>query len=175
MFNKKNQSNDVYTYFSTDENGKGRNIEIHAGEYGWTEVTIATMQDADHREALSNRYYEESKNPFIEWKKKKFQDSDDDDTYEDPIDTLTDESNMVDAQIATAENVDEIDTSDMDKLSKLTVFLRSLSPEQKALYEELYVKGKSNRALAKEMGVAEGTIRYRHNKMIQQLKKMFGK
>ena len=63
----------------------------------------------------------------------------------------------------------------MDKLSKLTVFLRSLSPEQKALYEELYVKGKSNRALAKEMGVAEGTIRYRHNKMIQQLKKMFGK
>lgn len=175
MFRRKATDTTTYNYFYTDENGKSCCIPIHAGEYGWTEVTIAEMQKADHREELSNRYYEEAKNPLIEWKKKRFQDSNDDDSYEDPIDTLTDEADSVEAQIAAAEVADEVDTSDMDKLSKLTVFLRSLSPEQKALYEELYVKGKSNRALAKEMGVAEGTIRYRHNKMIQQLKKMFEK
>lgn len=171
MFKKENDPT-TYNYYFTDETGKERCIPIHAGEYGWTEVTIAIMQEADHREALSNRYYEEAKNPLVEWKKKRFQDGNDDDTYEDPMDTLTDEADSIEAQIAAVEDAPEEDTSELDRLAR---FIVSLSPEQKALYEELYVKGKSNRALAKEMGVAEGTIRYRHNKMLQQLRKMFDK
>ena len=88
------------------------------------------------------------------------------------MDTLTDEADSIEAQIAVVEDAPEEDTSELDSLAR---FIASLSPEQKALYEELYVKGKSNRALAKEMGVAEGTIRYRHNKMLQQLRKVFDK
>lgn len=172
MIKKKEQTITTYNYHYTDINGKEKCIPIHVGEYGWTEVTIAIMQEADHREALSNRYYEEAKSPLVEWKKKRFQDGNDDDTYEDPMDMLTDETDSIEAYIAAVEDAPEEDTSEMDRLTR---FIASLSPEQKALYQELYVKGKSNRALAKEMGVAEGTIRYRHNKMLQQLRKMFEK
>lgn len=173
MFAGKKTDNTTYNYVYTDENGRICCIPIHAGEYGWTEVTIATMQKEDHREALGNRYYEEAKNPLVEWKKYRFQDANNDDTYQDPMDELSDRKDDVDAQIY--DDAIPEGSGQTGDLEKLRTFIATLSPEQKQLYEELYVKNKSNRALAKEIGVTEGTIRYRHGKLIKQLRGMFEK
>lgn len=172
MYHKsKNQSSDVYKYFYTDEFGRERCIEIHAGEYGWTELTIETMQKADHKEALGDRYYEEAKSPLVEWKKKRYQDANDDDTYEDPIDSLSDERSIPEKFVSEEY---ECKCSNAEMIDRVRDFIKTLSPEQLHLYQELYEKRTSNRALAKSMNVTEGTIRYRNKKLLDSLKRFLG-
>lgn len=58
-----------------------------------------------------------------------------------------------------------------EKYSNLHKAIYSLSEEQQWLVKEVYFKGRSNTEIAKNLGVTEGSIRHRLDKIYKKIKK----
>lgn len=177
MSKKINESSIEYTYIGVDSNNHPFHVTYHPGDpkedgTPFTEEEIIILRDADHRADLSDRYWTECKSPLFEIQKKAYQNADSDD-YIDPVGNLPVQMDNNPATLLAAESDDDGGATDREMTAKrLLALVKTLPADEFELFHELYENGLSMRAYAKKLGKAEGTIRYRHKKLLAKLKKL---
>jgi len=177
LFMSNETSATTFTYYRYGEKANREiAVPINVGDVGAdgkivTKQDITILREMYHRDYLNERYYRESKSPLFEHARMRY---DQDPINEiEPLENLKDESENDPLFILTREPDWENGADDSSSyLDKLLHLLKSLTPEEIELIQDIYYQNMSMRATAKKMNKAEGTVRYRHKKLLAKLKKM---
>jgi len=177
LFMSKESNTTTFTYYRYDERTHREiAVPINIGDVAIdgkivTAKDIATIQEMSHQNYLDERYYRESKSSLFEHKRMRY-DRDPKNEIE-PLENLPDESGNDPFSILTREpNPEEWNYDSPSNVDKLLLLLNSLAQEEIELIQDIYYQNISMRAIAKKLNKAEGTIRYRHKKLLAKLKKM---
>lgn len=150
-----------YIYYNIDGD---KVVEIKPGENGVTEADIEYLHTMDDTEVDDQRRFEYHVPAHL-------------DAYHDGDgDEAADRNNLLADTSTNPENIliaKEDDSVYADKLLNLGKAMNSLQPQQRALFEKIYVQRRTNVDIAAEEGVTEAAIRNRLKKIHEKLKKFF--
>lgn len=151
----------TYIYYNTDGD---KVVEIKPGENGVTEADIEYLHTMDDIEVDDQRRYEYHVPTHF-------------DAYHDGDGEEAGDRNKLLADYSTNPEVVLISQEDeeayADKLLRLGKAMDSLLPQQRALFEKVYVQRRTNIDIAAEEGVTEAAIRNRLKKIHEKLKKFY--
>lgn len=154
---KKKRTN--YIYYTAE----GTKIVITPGEDGVTEADIELLHTMDDDEVDEQRRYDYRVTTHL-------------DAYHDGENELANDRNKYLADdTANPEHLmlqAEDETEYQDMLDKLTKAMECLLPQQKELFQKVYLEKRSNTDIAAEEGVTEAAIRGRLKKLHERLRKI---
>jgi len=150
-----------YIYYNIDGE---KVVEIKPGENGVTEADIEYLHSMDDTEVDDQRRYEYHVPTHFD----AYHDGDGDEAG-DRNKLLADYSANPEVVLISQEDEEAY----ADKLLRLGKAMNSLQPQQRALFEKVYVQRRTNVDIAAEEGVTEAAIRNRLKKINEKLKKFF--
>lgn len=149
-----------YIYYISD----GSKINIIPGENGVTEADIELLHTIDDAEVDEQRRYNYHVTAYLDATQNK--DGEDIADYNKHLaDNRTNPEDVLIAQ--------EEDEAYAETLFRLTEAMNSLLPQQRELFEKVYVQKRTNTQIAVEEGVTEAAIRNRLKKIHEKLRKFF--
>jgi RNA polymerase sigma factor (sigma-70 family) len=155
---KKNRTN--YIYYTAE----GTKIIITPGENGVTEADIELLHVMDDAEVDEQRRHDYRVSAHLDG----YRDEEDEDAG-DRNGYLADNSANPEATLISRKDEEAYE----EKLLQLGEAMESLLPQQRVLFEKVYVKRRTNTDIAAEEGVTEAAIRNRLKKMHDKLRKFF--
>jgi RNA polymerase sigma factor (sigma-70 family) len=149
----------TYIYYNTDGD---RVFELKPGENGVTETDIELLHSMDDAEVDDQRRYEYRVPAHLD----AYHDGDGEEAG-DRNNLLADNSTNPERLLISQED----EAAYADRLLQLGKAMNSLQPQQRALFEKVYVQRRTNVDIAAEEGVTEAAIRNRLKKIREKLKK----
>ena len=146
-----------YIYYTAE----GTKIVITPGEDGVTEADIELLHTMDDEEVDEQRRYDYRVTTHLDAYHDGEEEANDRNKY------LADDTGNPEHLIVEAEN--EVEHQDM--LDKLKKAMECLLPQQKDLFNKVYLERRSNTDIAAEESVTEAAIRNRLKKLHERLKK----
>lgn len=150
------------TYIYYDENGN-KLIELLPGERGVTKTDIALLHSMDDAEMDEQRRYDYRVTEHID----AYHDGDGEDASDRNKRLADNRTNPETVLIA-----QEDDEAYAETLFRLTEAMNSLQPQQRELFEKVYIQRRSYTSIAVEEGVTETAIRNRLKKIHEKLRKI---
>lgn len=164
---KNNEHRTTYTYYRWDSDLKREvPVVITAGtKDGVTEEHILWLEEADHKEALQERYAEENRDYSTENQKVKYLRGDDG-VADDPINELADNRTNPDHFLYE-------DVKENPQVQQLLELMEKLTPKQIDLIYAHFGERRYLADIAAEEGCTPQAVTNRKNKIINRLKKLF--
>lgn len=147
-----------YIYYTAE----GTKIVITPGEDGVTEADIELLHTMDDEEVDEQRRYDYRVTTHLD----AYHDGEEE-AANDRNKYLADDTGNPEHLIVEAEN----EVEHQDTLDKLKKAMECLLPQQKDLFNKVYLERRSNTDIAAEEGVTEAAIRNRLKKLHERLKK----
>ena len=148
-----------YIYYTAE----GTKIVITPGENGVTEADIELLHTMDDDEVDEQRRYDYRVTTHLD----AYHDGEEE-VANDRNKYLADDTANPEQLIIQAED----EAEHQDTLDKLTKAMESLLPQQKELFQKVYLEKRSNTEIAAEEGVTEAAIRGRLKKLQERLRKI---
>jgi RNA polymerase sigma factor, sigma-70 family len=155
---KKNRTS--YIYY--DENGN-KLMELFPGENGVTEADIERLHAMDDAEVDEHRRYDYHVTEHLDATRNK-----EGEDITDHNKRLADNRTNPEAVLIAQED----DAAYAETLFRLTEAMSGLQPQQRELFEKVYIHRRSYTSIAAEEGVTEAAIRNRLKKVHEKLKKI---
>ncbi|MCD8324827.1 MAG: hypothetical protein LUC90_07850 [Lachnospiraceae bacterium] len=168
------------TYYRYGSNGElEASTSIEVGDlledgHRVTQQEITFLQEDYHRQQLGDRYYREHKDGYTENAKTRYETATGKEV-DDPINQLPSEgSDPLDILLDTEEDMDSPDEPEdiFPSPEALKEALDNLPEEDRRLIMDIYYEDKAIRAVARESGRPESTLRYHHKRILKKLKKL---